>query len=132
MLSALSFSFLLPLPKITTMKTYPTLLLALCISLLSFSQIVKTTLHVTVRDELGNTVEGATIQLFETEEDYNTEKNIVAEGVTDKKGILRLKELKAMPYFVLARTEDKDNAGGGERVEKLEPNKINKVTIIIQ
>ena len=37
-------------------------------------QLIKTTLNLTVRDEVGNTVEGATVQLFETEEDYTAEK----------------------------------------------------------
>ena len=38
--------------------------------LLSAFQLIKTTLHITVRDDLGNIVEGATVQLFEVEEDY--------------------------------------------------------------
>ena len=41
---------------------------------LSGFQIIKTTLNLTVRDEVGNTVEGATVQLFEKEEDYVSEK----------------------------------------------------------
>lgn len=95
-------------------------------------QIIKTTLAVTVRDELGNTVEGARVQLFEKEEDYTTEKNVAAEGVTDKKGALKLKDLKAIAYYVIVRKDDKDNAGGGEQTGKLEAKKINKVTIVIQ
>src|SRR5688572_7045212 len=93
---------------------------------------IKTSLNVTVRDETGNTVQGATVQLFENEEDYNTEKNVAAQGVTDKKGYVKIKELKSISYYVLVRKDDKDNSGGGEKTEKLEPNKINKVTIIIQ
>jgi hypothetical protein len=107
------------------------LLFTFCFSLLSF-QIIKTQLTVTVRDELGNTVEGAKVQLFEKEEDYTAEKNVAAEGVSDKKGILKLKDLKAISYFVIVRKDDKDNAGGGERTGKLEAKKINKVTIVIQ
>lgn len=103
---------------------------ALFISLSAF-QLVKTSLNVTVRDEAGNTVEGAKVQLFEKEEDYAAEKNVVAEGVTDKKGYVKLKELKAMNYYIIVRKDDKDNSGGGEQT-KLEANKINKVTIIIQ
>jgi|SRR4051812_31197835 hypothetical protein len=95
-------------------------------------QLVKTSLNVTVRDETGNIVEGATVQLFEKEEDYTAEKNVAAQGVTDKKGYLRLKDLKSIAYFVIVRKDDKDNSGGGERTEKLESQKMNKVTIVIQ
>ncbi len=95
-------------------------------------QLIKTTLNLTVRDEVGNTVEGATVQLFEKEEDYIAEKNVAVEGVTDAKGILKLKDLKAMSYFVIVRKDDKDNSGGGERTGKLEEKRINKVTIVIQ
>jgi hypothetical protein len=95
-------------------------------------QLIKTTLNLTVRDEVGNTVEGATVQLFETEEDYIAEKNVAVEGVTDAKGILKLKDLKAMSYYVIVRKDDKDNSGGGERTGKLEEKRINKVTVVIQ
>lgn len=95
-------------------------------------QLIKTTLNLTVRDEVGNTVEGATVQLFETEEDYIAEKNVAVEGVTDAKGVLKLKDLKAMSYFVIIRKDDKDNSGGGERTGKLEEKRINKVTVVIQ
>jgi hypothetical protein len=105
--------------------------LALVITSSSF-QLIKTSLNVTVRDELGNTVEGATVQLFEKEEDYTKEINVAAKGVTDKKGFVKIKELKAMPYFIIVRKDDKDNAGGGEKVEKLEAKKMNKVTVVIQ
>ena len=100
--------------------------------ILSGFQIIKTTLNLTVRDEVGNTMEGATVQLFEKEEDYVAEKNVAVEGTTDAKGILKLKDLKAMSYFVIVRKDDKDNSGGGERTGKLEEKRINKVTIVIQ
>lgn len=95
-------------------------------------QLIKTTLHITVRDELGNIVQDATVQLFETEDDYLKEENIVAEGTTDKNGILKLKDLKAISYYVIVRHEDKDNSGGGEQTAVLEEKRINKVTIVIQ
>lgn len=100
--------------------------------LLSGFQIIKTTLHITVRDELGNIVEGASAQLFETEEDYLKEQNAVAVDSTDKHGIVRFKDLKPMSYYVIVRKGDKDNSGGGERTAELEPKRINKVTIVIQ
>ena len=79
-------------------------------------QIFKTSLTLTVRDELGNTVEGASIKLFEKESDYNKETNAVAEGTTDPKGVAKFKALRPIAYFVLVRKGDKDNAGGGERI----------------
>lgn len=96
------------------------------------AQLIKTSLNVTVRDEVGNTVEGASVLLFETEEDYTNETNVAAQGVTDSKGYVKIKELKSIPYFIIVRKDDKDNSGGGEKTEKLESKKINKVTVVIQ
>jgi len=101
-------------------------------AIITQAQIIKTSLNVTVRDELGNTVAGVTVKLYETESDYTTEKNEAASGVTDEKGIVKFKNLKAIAYYVLARNDEKDNAGGGEQTGKLEEKKINKVNIIIQ
>jgi hypothetical protein len=106
-------------------------------SLVQFSfapapQLFNTSLTVTVRDEVGNTVSGASIQLFETEENYTKETNPVAQAVTDEKGVFRFKKLKAAPYFVLVKKDDKDNSGGGEKIGRLEEGKFNKVTIVIQ
>ncbi len=95
-------------------------------------QLIKTTLNLTVRDEVGNTVEGATVQLFETEDDYNAEKNVDDEATNDAKGIIKIKDMKAMYYIVIVRKDDKDNSGGGERTGKLEEKRINKVTVVIQ
>jgi hypothetical protein len=110
----------------------PVLLLVCLFIIAPGFQLIKTTLNLTVRDEVGNTVEGATVQLFESEADYTAEKNVAAEGVTDAKGILKIKDLKSMSYFIIVRKDDKDNSGGGERTGKLEEKKINKVTIVIQ
>ena len=106
-------------------------LVTILTSLTAF-QLIKTSLNVTVRDELGNTVEGASVQLFENEEDYNKEENVAASGVTDNKGYVKIKDLKAISYYVIVRKDDKDNVGGGEKTEKLEAKKMNKVTIVIQ
>lgn len=119
------------------MKTINSTLTIITLSLLvmmgfGYHQIIKTQLHLTIRDELGNTVEGATVKLYENEDDYKEEKNLVAEGVTDAKGIVKLKELKAIPYFIQAEKGEINNFGGGEQTGKLEPNRINKVTIVIQ
>lgn len=115
------------------MKNSFTILIVVVLTVVcSAFQIMKTSLGITVRDEVGNIVVGATVQLFEKEEDYTAEKNIAVEGVTDDKGYIRFKELKAISYFVIVRKDDKDNSGGGERTGKLDEKKINKVTVVIQ
>ena len=115
------------------MKQAFRILFAVSFLLLALSfQLIKTTLNVTVRDDLGNTVEGASVQLFETEEDYTQEQNVAAQGVTNEKGVVKLKDLKAITYYVIVRKDDMDNAGGGEQTGQLEEKKINKVTIVIQ
>ena len=102
------------------------------VALSAQAQIIKTSLTLTVRDELGNTVEGATVKIFEKEADYTAEKNVTAEGITDTKGIVKFKNLKAIAYYILARKDDKDNAGGGEQTGKLEEKRFNKATVVIQ
>jgi hypothetical protein len=104
------------------------------LSLASFRtlQLFNTSLTITVRDEVGNTMAGASVKLFETEENYTKETNSIAEGTTDAKGVAKFKKLKPAAYFVLVKKDDKDNAGGGEKIGKLEEGKFNKVTIVIQ
>lgn len=102
------------------------------IILLSGFQLIKTSLNITVRNGLGNIVEGATVQLFETEDDYLKEQNAVAKDSTNKYGIVKFKDLKAISYYVIVRKDDKDNSWGGEKTGELKEKRINKVTIVIQ
>lgn len=110
---------------------YISLISIFTISLLSTARI-KTQITITVRNDLGNIEEGVKVQLYEKEEDYKAEKNVAFEGYTDAKGIVKFKDVKAISYFLLARKDDKDNFGGGEQTGKLEENRINKITVIIQ
>lgn len=103
----------------------------LTISLMSSARI-KTQIVITVRNDLGNLEEGVKVQLYEKEEDYKAEQNVAFEGYTDAKGVVKFKEVKPITYFLLARKDDKDNFGGGEQTGKLEENRINKITVIIQ
>jgi len=115
------------------MKTSIKISITICaFVVLSAFQIIKTQVAITVRNEVGNTEAGVKVMLFETEDDYVKETNIVAEGETDDKGVVKFKELKAASYFVIARKGDKDNSGGGEKIGTLQANRINKVTLVIQ
>jgi hypothetical protein len=108
------------------------LLLICCVAFSGFSQLLKTSLSITVRDETGNIVSGAAVALYENSGDYAKETNAVFTGTSDEKGIIKFKEVKPKGYFVIVRKDDKDNSGGGEQTGVLESGRLNKVTIIIQ
>jgi hypothetical protein len=97
------------------------------------AQLFKTSLEITIRDRLGNTVEGAEVQLFKTYKDYENETNPVTEVlITDNKGRVHFKNLEARPYYVNARKGDDNNYGDGEMVDTLVENRRNRVTVIIR
>src|SRR5688500_3452610 len=108
----------------TTSKIFLTSYLIMLLCMTTAFQLIKTQISITIRNDLGNIEEGASVKLYATEEDYKTEKNPVAEGTTDAKGVVKFKELKAISYFVLAQKDDKDNFGGGEQTGKLDANRI--------
>lgn len=108
------------------------LILAFVFNLSGGLQLFNTSLTVTVRDETGNTVDGAAVKIFTKEEDYTKETNPVEEGTTDAKGVVKFKKLNPQAYFILCRKGDKDNAGGGEKISPLKKGDFNKVTVVIQ
>lgn len=95
------------------------------------TQILSTSLTLTVRDELGNTVEGAAVTLFEKEEDYLSEKNGLLTEMTDKKGVAMFKKLELKQYYLIVRKGKADNRGGGEALA-LKKGRINKATVVIE
>lgn len=114
-----------------------TIFLAISFILASISaftpkQIIKTKLVLFVRNELGNLEEGAKVRLFKTKEDYDSLKNPATETLlTNDKGKVSFVDLEALPYYIHAEKGARNNYGGGEKTEQLEPNRINKVTIVI-
>jgi len=96
------------------------------------AQILNTKLQVTVRDDVGNLVEGASIRLFASEEDYNKEQNQVGRTLqTDDKGRASFDTLEPKIYYIIVEKEDMDNSEGGTKTEALAPKRINKITIVI-
>lgn len=96
------------------------------------AQLIKTQLVLTVRDVLNNRMGNATVMLFETEADYKSETNAAFEGTTDDKGVIQLKGLKPITYWVVVRKDDKDNIDKGEIIGPIKENRINKATVIIE
>ncbi|MCC5920410.1 MAG: carboxypeptidase regulatory-like domain-containing protein [Cyclobacteriaceae bacterium] len=100
----------------------------------SQAQLLNTSLEITIRNETGNTVEGATVRIYETEEDYNNKKHELQQAqLTDKKGRITFRQLGGeKTYFIHAEKDDRDNYTLGTQTEPLKKGRKNKTTIIIE
>ena len=94
--------------------------------------LLATSLKINIRNELGNLESGVMVTLYANKEDFKKEENPVQSGVTNDKGMVTFKKLQPKAYFVSAVKGDMNNFGLGVQTNKLELNKINKVTIIIE
>jgi len=121
--------------RMRTMKKYITLTILLTIFFLNASGqgFMKTSLEITIRDRLGNTVEGVKVKLYKTYEDFQSDINFIQEPMqTNAKGKVVFKDLETIPYYISAVKGDNNNYGDGEMVDTLIGNRKNKVTIIIR
>ena len=96
------------------------------------AQLLPTKLRVTVIDGLGNFVGGASVSIYETEEDYLAGENAVAMLKTDKKGRVVFKDLKPITYYLEARKGDMKNDGEGVVTSPLSEGRINRVNTVIE
>lgn len=95
------------------------------------SQMIPTSLKMTVRNELGSLESGVTVTLYANKADYEKSENAVFSGKTDAKGLIYFQGLEQLNYYVSAEKGDKNNFGAGEKLDSLTPNRVNKVTVII-
>ena len=108
------------------------LIIVLCAAFTNTESMMRaTSLTITVLDDLGTVQKGAKVQLFETEEDYSELKNAIGPLLTDEKGKVKFKGLKAIDYYIFVEKGEKSNLFGGERIGKLAKGKFNKTNIII-
>ncbi|MEQ9405716.1 MAG: carboxypeptidase-like regulatory domain-containing protein [Cyclobacteriaceae bacterium] len=98
----------------------------------SNEQLLPTKLSVTVIDGLGNIVEGATVSIYENEEDYRSGEKVTATALTDKKGRVTFKDLKLIPYYIEAKKDEMNNNGEGVITGTLSEGKVNKVNTVIE
>lgn len=97
------------------------------------NQVMPTSLRITVLNKLGNAVENAKVTLYVNEEDYEKEQNAVGgPSFTDEKGRVTFKTLDAIQYYVQVVKGEESNYGQGEKTDKLEKGKLNKINIIIE
>lgn len=114
-------------------RNYLFVVLALLLMACASTQIMKTSLRVTVLDELGKPVEGASIVVYGNESDYRASKNpLNNETLTNEKGIATIKDLEAKAYFLDVRKGDMNNNGAGVQTDVLQANRINKINVIIE
>ena len=95
------------------------------------AQMIPTSLKITVRNELGAIESGVSVTLYANKEDYEKSANAVASGKTDNKGMIYFQYLKELNYYISAEKGSRNNFGAGEKIDNLEINKVNKVTLII-
>ena len=96
------------------------------------AQLLPTKLRVTVIDGLGNFVQGASVALYENEEDYLASENPVAVLQTDKKGRVLFKDLKTISYFIEAKKGEQTNDGEGVQTATLSEGRVNRVNTVIE
>ena len=113
------------------------LLILIAFTFLQFTpktdQFLKTNLRITIQDDLGNVQEGATVTLFNNNDDYRSGENAVAgPQETDSRGRVTFKDLEEKVYFVYATKGDMNNNMLGVQTDTLEGGKLNKAAIVIQ
>ncbi|WP_436515564.1 carboxypeptidase regulatory-like domain-containing protein [Ekhidna sp. To15] len=106
--------------------------LFVCSVSISSGQILKTKFQVIVIDNLGNYVEGATVTIYSSGDDYKSNTNELIIGKTDKKGKFQYKGLEAKSYFLDVRKDNLKNDGEGVQTGSLSEKKINKVIVVIK
>lgn len=95
-------------------------------------KILPTKLKVTVIDGTGNFVEGATVTLFLTKDDYINNQNATSSANTDAKGKVIFKKLEPRKYYLDVRKAQQNNDGRGSETDKLKEGRVNKVNVVIE
>ncbi|MGB3618090.1 MAG: carboxypeptidase-like regulatory domain-containing protein [Catalinimonas sp.] len=92
---------------------------------------LKTSLRVTVLDELGNPAEGAEVRLYASQADYDSSQNVIATVRTDDRGRAKFSDLEPKVYFIEVEHGDRNNYGLGTKTEPLEEKRLNKVSVVV-
>lgn len=123
-----------PTVRIKTMKKLaPVLILFACIICTASQpiQLLPTSMRITVLNNLGNPVEGASIKVYTSQEAYDAGEPMVASGNSDQKGRFKVKDLEPTVYFIEAEKDELNNIGNGIVTDSLREGRMNKVNIII-
>ena len=118
--------------KLSVSKCLIILLTILGTTSFSPAQSSKTKLLITVIDISGNFVEGASVGIYSSEEDYQNGSNKLVEGKTDKKGRFQYKGLDAKPYFLDIRKDNLKNSEQSANTGALSEERVNKFLVTIK
>lgn len=130
------------LPKSTKMKKISILFVILTASLFSCSKSsdpvttpptpVTTSLEITLKDELGNPVIGASVKLYNSESNYqNATNQLQTTKTSGSNGVVLFDNLSAIKYYFSADKDCLTNAFGGVATDNLYANSKNNVTCIL-
>lgn len=90
-------------------------------------------LEITVKDETNNTIAGATVNLYNSEEDFYQKENPVQTKVTNGSGIVLFKDLSEIIYYFYAEKGELNNYYEVVTFAKpLRKNEIKSVNCIIR
>ncbi len=118
---------------IRTKYAFALLFSALLFSFAPPTQLMPTSLRVTVLNESGNSEKGAVVTLYKTQQDYEKEQNpALPAQTTNDKGVAVFRDLQPVIYHVSAVKGDRDNANGATQTDTLKASRQNKVNIIIE
>ncbi len=72
-----------------------------------------TSLEITLRDDLGNTIPSAIVKLYPSETDYKNETNSLSVKYSNASGVVTFDNLTSMKYYFSADKDCLSNAFGG-------------------
>lgn len=109
------------------------LMMVVLMSLMSTShQVIQTKLKVHVISTKGEVIQGAKVQVFENQNDYNKHVNAVGSESTDAKGNCRFFNLKPQAYYIIAEKGDMSNMFHSDKTKVLNKGKTNKIIVVIE
>lgn len=90
-------------------------------------------LEITVLNENGGRIQGASVTLYDSEDNWNNGTNFLQSGLTDSQGIILFEELEEQVYFIYAEKDELSNQDGISALnEELQINVRALLTIIIK
>lgn len=72
-----------------------------------------TSLEITLRDDLGNLIQGATVKLYPSETDYKNQTNSLSVKTSNASGVVTFDNLTSIKYYFSADKDCLSNAFGG-------------------